>query len=59
MTDASDPDQTGFGDSRVDAAVSRLDDLADLLVGDHPGVYDAVNGRLREVLSGLDDDSPA
>lgn len=44
------------GDARVDTVLERLEELADLPVESHPEVYDAIHARLREVLSGLDDD---
>ena len=39
-----------LGDSRVDAALARLDDLQDRPVGEHADVYDDIHGRLREAL---------
>ncbi|MDQ4084839.1 MAG: hypothetical protein M3165_03400 [Actinomycetota bacterium] len=38
------------GDSRVDAALARLEDLRDRPVGEHVGVYDDIHGRLRQAL---------
>jgi hypothetical protein len=40
----------------VDEALSRLDELAELPVSEHPAVFDQVHGRLREVLGELDSD---
>ena len=38
------------GDSRVDEAVSQLDDLAGLPVAEHPAVFERVHQRLTEAL---------
>jgi hypothetical protein len=38
------------GDSRVDEAVSELDDLAGLPVADHPAIFERVHQRLTEAL---------
>jgi hypothetical protein len=53
------------GDSRVDEAVSRLDDLAGLPVAEHPAIFERVHEGLTEALGDLDareraapDDSP-
>jgi hypothetical protein len=54
------------GDARVDQAVARLDDLAELPVAEHPAVFEYVHERLMEALgdlevrdpSGLGDDVP-
>jgi hypothetical protein len=39
---------------RVDAALSRLDELADLTVHEHPAVFERVHAELSEVLGELD-----
>jgi hypothetical protein len=48
------PDQAGSrpatGDSRVDEAVSQLEDLAGLPVAEHPAVFELVHQRLTETL---------
>jgi hypothetical protein len=53
------------GDSRVDEAVSQLEDLAGLPVAEHPAVFERVHHGLTEALGDLDareravpDDSP-
>jgi hypothetical protein len=38
------------GDSRVDEAVSELDDLAGLPVAEHPAIFERVHHRLTEAL---------
>jgi len=38
------------GDSRVDEAVSQLEDLAGLPVAEHPAVFERVHQRLTEAL---------
>jgi hypothetical protein len=42
------------GDSRVDQAVSRLDELAGLPVTQHPAVFEYVHERLTEALGDTD-----
>ena len=46
--------QPATGDAGVDEAVSRLDDLADLPVAEHPAVFEYVHQRLGEALGELD-----
>jgi hypothetical protein len=53
------------GHTRVDEAISRLDDLAGLPVAEHPAVFEHVHQQLTEALGDLDardrpvaDDSP-
>ena len=38
------------GDSRVDEAVSQLEDLAGLPVAEHPAIFERVHQRLTEAL---------
>jgi len=45
------PDSTG--EPRVDDALRRLDELADLPVVEHPPVFEAIHGQLVEVLGEL------
>ena len=45
----TEPPQTG--DPRVDDALRRLADLADLDVAEHPARYDTVHEVLRDVLN--------
>jgi hypothetical protein len=47
------------GDSRVDEAVARLADLAELPVAEHPAVFEYVHERLTEALGDLDVRDPA
>jgi hypothetical protein len=47
------------GDDRVDEAVARLADLAELPVAEHPGVFEYVHERLTEALGELDVRDPA
>jgi hypothetical protein len=47
------------GDARVDEAVSRLADLAELPVAEHPAVFEYVHERLTEALGDLDVHDPA
>ena len=42
------------GDTRVDDAVARLDDLAGLPVAEHLAVFEYVHARLTEALGDLD-----
>jgi hypothetical protein len=46
---------SGTGDLRVDAALERLDRLADLPVSEHVGEYDAVHRALQDALSTIDE----
>jgi hypothetical protein len=41
------------GESRVDAALSLLDDLTELPVTEHPAVFERVHAQLGEVLGEL------
>jgi hypothetical protein len=47
------------GDERVDEAVARLADLAELPVAEHPGVFEYVHERLTEALGDLDVRDPS
>jgi hypothetical protein len=47
------------GDARVDEAVARLADLAELPVAEHPAVFGYVHERLTEALGDLDVRDPA
>ena len=47
------------GDIRVDEAVARLADLAELPVAEHPAVFEYVHERLTEALGDLDVRDPA
>jgi hypothetical protein len=47
------------GDARVDEAVARLADLAELPVAEHPPVFEYVHERLTEALGDLDVHDPA
>jgi hypothetical protein len=42
--------EKGLGDARVEAAVARLDDLAERPVGEHAEVFDDIHQRLRDAL---------
>ena len=42
--------------SPVEGALTRLEDLDDLPVGDHVAVYDEVHRLLQDALAALDDD---
>jgi hypothetical protein len=42
------------GDDRVDEAVSRLADLAELPVAEHPAIFEHVHDQLTEALGDLD-----
>jgi hypothetical protein len=42
------------GEPRVDEALRRLDELAELPVAEHPAVFEHVHARLRDVLGELD-----
>jgi hypothetical protein len=45
------PDDDGFGDERIDAAVARTAALEARPVGEHVEVYDAVHRILRDALA--------
>jgi hypothetical protein len=47
------------GEPRVDEALQRLDELAELPVSEHPAVFEHVHARLRDVLGELDTGTPA
>lgn len=47
------------GDPRVDDAVARLDDLAELPLAEHLAVFEYVHERLTEALGDLDVHAPA
>ncbi|PJJ53360.1 hypothetical protein CLV56_2847 [Mumia flava] len=49
-----DPSGSTAHDPRVAAVLADLDQLADLPVEEHPGVYEAVHAKLRAVLDGAD-----
>ncbi len=52
----AEPDESAAaptGEPRVDAAVSGLDELGELPVSEHPGVYERVHEQLVEVLGEL------
>jgi len=51
--------QPSTGDTRVDEAVARLADLAELPVAEHPAVFEYVHERLTEALGDLDVRDPA
>lgn len=44
------------GDTRVDAALTRLGELDGLPVGEHVPVYDEVNRLLQDALADLDEE---
>jgi hypothetical protein len=46
------------GESKVDEALARLDELAELPVAEHPAVFEQVHRRLRDVLGELDSGPP-
>lgn len=51
---ASDADQAeGTGDARVDEALGRLGELADLPVSQHPQVFERIHASLVDVLGEL------
>ena len=54
-----DPDlagaEGGTGDTRVDAALARLDALDELPVGDHVAQYDALHRTLQDALATIDE----
>lgn len=47
------------GDDRVDEALARLGELAGLPVGRHVEVFEDVHRGLQDVLTGIDQESPA
>jgi hypothetical protein len=47
------------GEPRVDDALRKLDDLAELPVSEHPAVFEHVHARLRDVLGELDSGTAA
>lgn len=47
---------TPTGDTRVDAALTRLQTLDELPVAEHVGVYDEVNRLLQDALADLDEE---
>ena len=49
----------GTGDSRVDAALARLGELAGAPLDEHPAILGQVHDRLREVLGELSPGMPA
>jgi hypothetical protein len=51
---APSPDDAGFGDPRVDDAVSRLQELTERPVGEHADVYDDIHRRLRAAMEEAD-----
>ena len=53
------PVRPSTGDARVDEAVARLADLAELPVAEHPAVFEYVHERLTEALGDLDVRDPA
>lgn len=53
------PAPADTGDTRVDEAVARLADLAELPVAEHPAVFGHVHERLTEALGDLDARDPA
>jgi hypothetical protein len=48
-----EPAAAPTGEPRVDAAVGRLDQLGELPVSEHPGVYERIHEELVEVLGEL------
>ena len=48
------PGHPATGESRVDAALAGLGQLAGLPVAEHPAVFEQVHRQLREVLGELD-----
>jgi galactokinase len=51
-------DAVGTGNRRVDEAVTRLDDLEDTPLDEHPAILEQVHDRLREVLGEVSPDRP-
>jgi hypothetical protein len=56
---APGPARSATGDTRVDEALARLDDLPELPVAEHPAVFEYVHERLTEALGDLDVRDPA
>jgi hypothetical protein len=54
---ASQAAMASTGEPRVDAALSRLDELAELAVHEHPAVFERVHAELSEVLGELEPDT--
>ena len=54
---AAEASVRGTGDARVDAALTHLDRLAELPVGEHAPVFERVHAELTEVLGDLDTES--
>jgi hypothetical protein len=54
---ASEAAAASTGEPRVDAALARLDQLADLGVHEHPAVFERVHAELSEVLGELEPDT--
>jgi len=54
----AEPRQT-TGEPRVDEALRKLDELAELPVSEHPAIFECVHARLTEVLGELDSGSLA
>jgi hypothetical protein len=50
----SPPGRPATGESRVDAALAGLSQLAGMPVAEHPAVFEQVHRQLREVLGELD-----
>lgn len=48
--------QAGLAD-RIQAALTRLDELDGVDIHAHPDVYAAVHGELRDVLTAVDNDT--
>ena len=71
LADAPEPGEASEGDERsagqrqatgqprVDEALQKLDELAELPVSEHPAVFEHVHDRLRDVLGELDSGSLA
>jgi hypothetical protein len=47
--------EAATGDGRVDAALARLDALAELPVAEHVAQYDALHRTLQDALAGIDE----
>jgi hypothetical protein len=62
VTESEQPTQdtsTRFGDTRVDAAVSRTEALEDRPLSEHVEVFDEVHRDLRDLLADPDQDLSA
>jgi hypothetical protein len=46
--------QVATGDRRVDEAVARLADLAEMPVADHPAIFEHIHQQLSQALGDLD-----